>query len=318
MGLASVRPNSPNASAVSSPLGRSTSFSGETDGTKPAWTASSSKSRMSLSFSSAVSRLPGISLESSHFILPAYRDRDADKIQISCGAISQRHRRPAPHNACKGRRRCRCRAPSGRRQLLILGICALQRRTLAQTLDIAEEFGALGQQLEHHAEAQVGADHHVSGGELLAHDVGALAHRLGHDIHRRVEVAVTERPATGFLLAREGAVHHCGLDAARAEEQPLEIDAALRLADRDVELGLREFVGEIGADGGALGDDHVAMLERGHLAHWIDREKIRFAVVAVAQAQQMDIVGLADLLQHPSGDRRARGRGVVELSLIHI
>src|SRR5665647_2116480 len=68
-----------------------------------------------------------------------------------------------------------------------------------------------------------------------------------------------------------------------------------RRADRHVELGVGKFVGEISADRGHFGDHGVAVLERGHLAHRIDGEIVRLAVVAgaqaQAQAQELDVIG---------------------------
>ena len=61
-----------------------------------------------------------------------------------------------------------------------------------------------------------------------------------------------------------------------AEEQPFEVDAAVRVADRNVQTRMGEFVGEIGADGGGLGDHRVAVLQRRHLSHRIDGEVIGF------------------------------------------
>src|SRR5262249_61909400 len=70
----------------------------------------------------------------------------------------------------------------------------------------------------------------------------------------------TRRPPSSTLFPYttlfRSAVDHRRLDAARREEQPLEIGAAARIADRHVELGARELVGEISADRGAFGDDH--------------------------------------------------------------
>ena len=101
------------------------------------------------------------------------------------------------------------------------------------------------------------------------------------------------------------------------KNKPFEIEAAARIADRHVELGTRKFVGEVGADRRGLGDDDVAVLERRNLAHRIDREIIRRAVVAFVQAEQVNVIRLADLLEHPSRDRRARRGGVIKRKLRH-
>src|SRR5206468_3699350 len=79
---------------------------------------------------------------------------------------------------------------------------------------VARELGPLGQHLEHHAETKLRADHHIGGGELLAHDIRSRRDRLGHHVHHRVEVAIAEHAAARLLLARGGAVGHRRLDAA--------------------------------------------------------------------------------------------------------
>ena len=186
-----------------------------------------------------------------------------------------------------------------------------------QAPDIGEEFGTLGQQLEQHAPAQSRSDDHVGGGELLAQEIGPLGHGLRHDVHYRIEIPVAQHATACLLLARSGAIDDGRLDAARAEEQPFEINAAARIADRHVELGARKFVGEVGADGRRLGDDDVAVLKCRNLAHRIDRKKFGCAVVTFVQAEQMNVIRFADFLEHPSRDRRARRGGVIERKLRH-
>ena len=51
------------------------------------------------------------------------------------------------------------------------------------------------------------------------------------------------------------------------------------------------------ADRRDLGDDRVAMLDRRHLAHGVDIEIGALAIVALLHAEQVDAVGLPDLLQ---------------------
>src|SRR5438874_2437933 len=79
----------------------------------------------------------------------------------------------------------------------------------------------------------------------------------------------------------------------------------------------RGEAGGIGDDRRRLGDDRITMLERRHFAHRVHREVIRPAVLALAQAQQMDVVRLTDLLQHPARDRGARWGGMIERKLRH-
>ena len=62
-----------------------------------------------------------------------------------------------------------------------------------------------------------------------------------------------------FLLAGRPSVRNGRFDAARRKEQPFEIGTALRVADGNIEFGVWKFIGEISADGGRLGDDHVSI-----------------------------------------------------------
>jgi hypothetical protein len=43
---------------------------------------------------------------------------------------------------------------------------------------------------------------------------------------------------------------------------------------------LREFVGQIAADGGHFGDDDALVLDRGHLAHGVDGQIRRLPLLA--------------------------------------
>src|SRR6185437_9638865 len=127
-------------------------------------------------------------------------------------------------------------ANSPARERLVLRLGALRGRTCGDARDVGGELRPLWQQLELRAEADVGADHHVGGGELLAHQPRPFLHRLGDDVHRRIERAVAEHGAPRLLLAWSRAVDHRRFEAARPEEQPFEIDAAARRAGRHVEL----------------------------------------------------------------------------------
>src|SRR6476646_1144344 len=128
-------------------------------------------------------------------------------------------------------------------QLLVLRLGALRGRTHRNARGIVDKFLTLGNDLEDHAPADIGADHDIGGGELIAHEPRPLLDRLGQHIHRGVEVAITEHLAVGRVLARRGAVDDRGLKTTRPEEQPFEISAALRRADRHVELLVGKFVG---------------------------------------------------------------------------
>src|SRR5437588_3201547 len=54
-------------------------------------------------------------------------------------------------------------------QLLVLRLGALGGRTRGNARHVGGKLRPLGDHLEHHAETNVRADHHVGGGELLAH-----------------------------------------------------------------------------------------------------------------------------------------------------
>ena len=142
-------------------------------------------------------------------------------------------------------------------------------------------------------------------------------HRARDDIHGGVEVAIAERLARGFFRPLEGAVHDRRLEHARIEEQPFEIGSAARIADRDIEPRLREGVGEIAADRRHLGDGHVAVAQRRHLAHRIDLEIVRLPVVALFHAEHVQVERFADLLQHPMDDRGARGSNMIKRKGCH-
>jgi hypothetical protein len=55
----------------------------------------------------------------------------------------------------------------------------------------------------------------------------------------------------------------------------------------------------------------------GTFAHRVDGEIVGLQLLAFAQLDQLNIVGLADLLQHPQRNGRARRRGVIEREIGH-
>jgi hypothetical protein len=93
------------------------------------------------------------------------------------------------------------------------------------------------------------------------------------------------------------------LDRAGAEDQPAVIGGPL--ARRGCEIGFRERVREIGADRGALGDDRVAVLQRGNFAHRIDRAIVR-PLHRRTEFDDLGPIGLPDLFQHPERDATSR------------
>ncbi len=87
--------------------------------------------------------------------------------------------------------------------------------------------------------------------------IGAGLQAALDDVQHLRQRPPADRPCRRFAGARIVLVGHRRLEHARAEEQPFEIDAALRLADRNVEAGLGKLVGEIGADRRDLGHHHA-------------------------------------------------------------
>jgi hypothetical protein len=65
--------------------------------------------------------------------------------------------------------------PLGSGKFLIEGDRALQCRALAEPTDTGRKFGPFREKLEHQTPAERRAKDDIGGGELLAHEVGALA-----------------------------------------------------------------------------------------------------------------------------------------------
>ena len=141
---------------------------------------------------------------------------------------------------------------------------------------------------------------------------------LGQDVHNCVEVAEPEGGTRRRLLARESALRNGGLDTARPEKQPFQVSPTPWIADGNVEPRLWKLIGKVGADGGGLRDHRVPVLEGGHLAHGIDGEVGRLAVLPPLEADHLQRIRLAQLFEHPMHDRGAGGRGVIEDELWHL
>ncbi len=143
--------------------------------------------------------------------------------------------------------------------------------------------------------------------ENLAREIMEL-HTLGiSGGYSQGDVTNLARILTGWTMAgRDGR-----LDRPGGEEHPAVLGAARPVARGGREPGLREGVGEIGADGGAFGDDRRAMDQGRDLAHRVDRLVGR-PLHRLAEADDLGTVGLAELLHHPAGDAAARHRVGVE------
>src|SRR5258705_405251 len=103
------------------------------------------------------------------------------------------------------------------------------------------------------------------------------------------------------------------LDAARREEQPLQIFCAQRIGDVGRQFRLRITVGHIGADRGGLAKRGVAVLQRRHLAHRIDRQIFRRLLRAGRDVRQNPLVRTPGYFQKPYRRERTRAGRPVQL-----
>src|SRR5258708_12986567 len=156
--------------------------------------------------------------------------------------------------------------PSHLREFLILRLRPLHSGPIHETRDVVRELLALRNRLEHYSKPQVRSDDEVGGGKLVAHQERPGRNGFCDNVHHGIEIAVPKGLAPDLAGARKCAVHHGALEYAGPEEQPFEIGAAPRIIDRDVEAGVWKRVGQIGADGGALGADDIAVPEPRHLS----------------------------------------------------
>src|SRR5262249_6880728 len=154
-----------------------------------------------------------------------------------------------------------------RHQLLVLRVCPLERGAFIESAHIGHELRRFRQEIDQQAQAQGRADHDVGSGELLAHQVAPSGHALGGHVHRGLEIAIAQRGPPRLLLARIGAIGHRRLNAAWAEEQPLEIDAAARIANRHAQARLGKRAGEITAERHGLGESHIVLAQRRDAGH---------------------------------------------------
>ena len=149
------------------------------------------------------------------------------------------------------------------------------RRAGMPGVHASSDIGVEGRPRRHHLEQphreiQSRPDRDIGGGEIFAQDPRPFRQRGVEHIEYPLRVAPAGRHRVHFHLGRE--LHHRRLDAARRKKQPVEISCAQRIAERRRQLRLRMAFGDIGANRRGLRQRDVAVLERRHLAHRIDRE----------------------------------------------
>jgi hypothetical protein len=110
----------------------------------------------------------------------------------------------------------------------------------------------------------------------------------------------------------EKAVDDGGLEARGVIDQPAQIRAARRVVERRCQTGLGKQVGQIQRHRDLLGDQRIAMAHRWDLAHRIDREIGRLALLFRLHVEDFQRIGHAELLQQDTCAGRARVRRVIQ------
>jgi len=95
----------------------------------------------------------------------------------------------------------------------------------------------------------------------------------------------------------ERLVHQRGLEAGAIEGQPAQEGAAQRRADRGRQADFGVEVSQVLVDRRLLGDHGLAMLDGGHLAHGVDGQVLRLALLAFLQVEQVGVVIRVQLFQ---------------------
>ena len=111
------------------------------------------------------------------------------------------------------------------------------------------------------------------------------------------------------------AVHQSRLERRAVEEKPAQIGAAQRVADRRRKPGLWIQVGHVLVDGALLGDERALVNDRRDLAHRVDRQIGRLALLALLQIQHLQLEFGAELFHQDQRAGRARLRRVIERDL---
>src|SRR6185437_14701557 len=184
-----------------------------------------------------------------------------------------------------------------------------------QPVAVAKKAVALGEHSELHREHDLRTDIDVGGGEAVAADVIAKAQELVDNGDRALIAAVAEHPL--LILGRIPAHDVVGpglLPRPGGVEEPAVIVGLLVLAWP--ESGLREDVGEIGADRRAFGDDMALMPDRRHFPERVDGEIL--GALHPVVSDDFGVVRLSDLLEHPADDPPARLGIGVEDELGHV
>ena len=216
-------------------------------------------------------------------------------------------RRAAEHHFRRLTRPGRYASP--RRDLL----GALERRARHAAVDIGVERRPRRHHLEQpHRKVQPRADHDVGGRKGVAEDPRALLQGGVEHVEDPLRIA----PAGGDRIHLDlgGELHHRRLDAAGREEQP--VADILRAADRraaapvwlpDSARRHRRRSRPLRASVG------VAVLQRRHLAHRVDREIFRRLLRAGGNVGQHALIRLAGFFHQPERGERTRARRPIEL-----
>ena len=98
-----------------------------------------------------------------------------------------------------------------------------------------------------------------------------------------------------------------GLEARAVERHPAQVGAAQRVTDGGRQAGLRKQVGKVQEHRHLLGDERFAMRDRRHLAHRVDGQVGRLALLAGLHVDEVQLKRRAQLFEQ---DERAGGAGV--------
>ncbi len=194
------------------------------------------------------------------------------------------------------------------------------------SLHILTQDGKVPQQAQRRPPPQRGRQQHVRGAEAVAHqDLPLPQPRLQHAGQVREALAGALRLGRQALglgaqagVLGDGRQHR--LQGGHAEHHPLVVLAALRRAHGRSQPLLRVLVRQVLEDGRGLEEDVPAVLQRRHRAQRVHPEVLGPLVLSLGQVQRHQLIGDAQLLQHPAssiqhpaGTGGTRLRGEVEL-----
>jgi len=173
-----------------------------------------------------------------------------------------------------------------------------QSRPLHTAGDIGVERRPRRNHLEQpHCEVQARADHDVRRRKRLAENPRAFLQRVVEHVDDALCVAPAGGDRIHLDLGRD--LHHRRLDAARAEEQPVEISCTQGIAKRRRQFRLGVTLGDIGADRGGFRQRGLAVLQGRNLAHRIDREIFDALLRAGGNVGQHALIGLPGFFHQP-------------------